>query len=107
MKFNIKEAEVIVICRQSGRVVRIALNGKRLEQVCKVFIIWEHDQLTMGNVIQELEQQMVMIKLLIEGMSLTRTMNLSVTKKNVKTVVWSVLRMDQKHGQGKRTGFEE
>ena len=41
MKINVKKTKVMVISRKGGGVVKITLNGERIEQL-QNFVIWEH-----------------------------------------------------------------
>ena len=92
MKINVKKTKVMVISRKRTGPVTVTLNGERIEQVVKFCYLgsWVTED---GRCDTEIKSRIAMAKTAFKRMKelLTKNMSLSVKKKIVKAVVWSVL----------------
>ena len=86
MKINVKKTKVMVIFRKGGGVVKITLNGERIEQVAKFCYLgaWITED---GRCDTEIRSRIAFNR---RNELLTNNMSQSVKKKIVKAVVWSV-----------------
>ena len=91
MKINVKKTKVMVISRKGGGVVKITLNGERIEQVAKFCYLgaWITED---GRCDTEIRSRIALAKAAFNRRNelLTNNMSQSVKKKIVKAVVWSV-----------------
>ena len=86
MKINVKKTKVMVISRKGGAVVKITLNGERIEHGLGAWITED------GRCDTEIRSRIALAKAAFNRRNelLTNNMSQSVKKKIMKAVVWSV-----------------
>ena len=92
IKINVKNTKVMAISRNGGGVVKIVLNGERLEQVAKCCYLGA-GIIEDGRRDAKIRSRIALAKAAFNNRQelLTNSMSRSVKKKIVETVVWSVL----------------